>query len=329
MKHLVNENLPMALLVILYVCAGYFIQEIYALPKMMALNLYYDFLIKLSFVFSSCFIIIQILRRRTWDYINCRSIVGFLIIFIIISPFASTFSSIKQAIPQIRNFSWDQKLMKIDYFLHFGNHPWELISPLLETELVIQILDIIYILWFIILFFICIWMAWSKRRILRLQFFICTAFIWMALGSLLGTVFASAGPCYYSKVVVQGFNPYQSLMDNLYKINDKVPLHAIRIQQGAWDAYVNNEWLPLGGISAMPSIHVAMAAVFALLGMNVNRFLGIALTIYAIIIFIGSVVLGWHYAVDGYVSSILVVLLWKVTGKILIGLNNKYGSFNI
>jgi hypothetical protein len=28
--------------------------------------------------------------------------------------------------------------------------------------------------------------------------------------------------------------------------------------------------------------------------------------------------LGWHYAIDGYVSLFLTVLLWKAVGKILI-----------
>ena len=76
------------------------------------------------------------------------------------------------------------------------------------------------------------------------------------------------------------------------------------------------EWLPFGGISAMPSIHVAMAVVFALLGMRVNCWLGIVLIAYAVIIQIGSVILGWHYAIDGYVSIILTILLWKLVGKI-------------
>jgi len=29
---------------------------------------------------------------------------------------------------------------------------------------------------------------------------------------------------------------------------------------------------------------------------------------------VGSVHLGWHYAVDGYLSIVLTVLLWRVVG---------------
>ena len=37
---------------------------------------------------------------------------------------------------------------------------------------------------------------------------------------------------------------------------------------------------------------------------------------------VGSVHLGWHYAVDGYASMILTVLLWWGIGKLL-GLDAK------
>ncbi|TIN21837.1 MAG: hypothetical protein E5Y31_19780 [Mesorhizobium sp.] len=36
---------------------------------------------------------------------------------------------------------------------------------------------------------------------------------------------------------------------------------------------------------------------------------------YVALILFGSVYSGWHYAIDGYVSIALVILIWWITGK--------------
>ncbi|MBW2186739.1 MAG: phosphatase PAP2 family protein [Deltaproteobacteria bacterium] len=64
----------------------------------------------------------------------------------------------------------------------------------------------------------------------------------------------------------------------------------------------------------MPSMHVATSTLFALLGWRSNRALGIILTIFLVIIMIGSIHLGWHYAIDGYVAIIGTWLVWLGTG---------------
>jgi len=60
----------------------------------------------------------------------------------------------------------------------------------------------------------------------------------------------------------------------------------------------------------MPSMHVSVATLLALLYLNLNKFFGTIMIIYALLIQIGSVHLGWHYAVDGYISSTVTIILW-------------------
>jgi hypothetical protein len=130
-------------------------------------------------------------------------------------------------------------------------------------------------MWFIFLIFFTLWMAWSKRRKLRKIFFISTILVWSLLGSGLGTIFYSAGPCYYSNVVVDGLpDPFNSLMERLQDVHETHFLWAIFNQNGLWKAKVLENWLPFGGISAMPSVHVAMAMLFALTLRAVNPVLG-------------------------------------------------------
>ena len=65
----------------------------------------------------------------------------------------------------------------------------------------------------------------------------------------------------------------------------------------------------------MPSMHVGLAFLFWLAMRETPAskfFLG-----FYVVIFVGSVHLAYHYAVDGIVSTGLVALLWWASGRIV------------
>ena len=200
--------------------------------------------------------------------------------------------------------------MQLDYALHFGHHPWRLLEPVLSYPMIIRAIDKAYRLWFLVLFLSCLWMGWSRNRRLRLCFFVSTLLVWSVLGSGFGTIFSSAGPCYYSHVLPSAENPYAPLMSRLEDIHKSEWLLAVSSQYTLWEAKICDRWSPFGGISAMPSIHLAMATVFALLAFNVRKWLGWFFVGYVALIQAGSVIPGWHYAVDGYAGIILAILIW-------------------
>jgi PAP2 superfamily len=70
------------------------------------------------------------------------------------------------------------------------------------------------------------------------------------------------------------------------------------------------------GISAMPSMHVGTATLFALAAWPINRTFGKILAIHAMLIQIGSVALAWHYAIDGYVAAALTFALWWISAPV-------------
>ena len=91
---------------------------------------------------------------------------------------------------------------------------------------------------------------------------------------------------------------------------------ALSAQETLWRV-LNAEELRLGGgISAMPSMHVAMAFLFFLVARRASRILGAILFIYFLLILIGSVHLAWHYAIDGYFSVVATLLIWFVSGRL-------------
>jgi hypothetical protein len=242
--------------------------------------------------------------------------VGFILIVTTFPFFITVFTNIKQIIPIINYFSWDQKFMMMDFIIHGGHHPWELIHPFLGVPYITNVIDIIYITWFYILYLFIAWMAFSSRRRLRAQFFLSIMLAWILLGSVLATIFSSAGPCYYH-LVTGDRDSYSTLMDYLFKTHEQKFLFAIEFQEALWDGYKNNFVGVFSGISAMPSIHVATAVIFSLVGWKIRPILGIVFVLYALIIQVGSVHLGWHYAVDGYFGAILMVLIWKAVDRFL------------
>jgi PAP2 superfamily len=70
------------------------------------------------------------------------------------------------------------------------------------------------------------------------------------------------------------------------------------------------------GISAMPSMHVSMACLFTLLAWRVSKVAGMLLFVFLVVIQIGSVVLAYHYAIDGYVSLIATPAIWWASGRV-------------
>ncbi len=261
--------------------------------------------------FSGIPIIWSILRK---NYLCSATITRFIIIFSIIPLFMCSYSSIKQSIPLFNHFSFDSWLYRIDKILHFNYSPWEILHPLVGYPIITLFIDFCYLAWGSIFVYSLLYMACHGDRRLRLQFFISLACCWILIGNILAIVLSSAGPCYFSEVTGATVSPYAELFDYLRSIPG---LKAVGIQSSLWQAFQAGHFMPLGGISAMPSMHVSIAVLLALLYRNMNRWLGWAFTGFAIHVQIGSVHLGWHYAVDGYLSAIMTILIWKGSGWML------------
>ena len=220
-------------------------------------------------------------------------VLGFIIIFATFPLFLTMFTNLKQIIPTINPFSWDQKFMMIDFIIHGGHHPWELIQLFLGYPFVTNAIDLIYLSWFYILFFIVGWMGFSRRRKLRAKFFLSIMITWILLGTILGIIFSSAGPCYYKNITGDG-SIYHPLMDYLKRTHEQKFLFAFKFQGDLWESYKNNYVGIFSGISAMPSIHVATTVIFSLVGWKIRPLLGFAFIFDALIIQVGSIHLGWR-----------------------------------
>ena len=312
---ILGDNAPIAAVAIVNIIAIYAIHAVLGINDRIVLVFHFDLFTQLAIVVSGLLLIPHILKKSYHRYFTLRYICGFLTILLLVPAFKSSFASFKQILPQIHDFRYDAALMRLDYFLHFGHHPWRLLSSLLAYPWIIRVLDALYMLWFVLMAAFIVWMAWTQRRRLRIRFFISMLAVWIFLGQGTAVVLSSAGPCYFSKVVKTGEDPFQPLMSRLSEIHRQSPLQAFYNQEGLWHSMVEDVWIPFGGISAMPSVHVAVATIFALLAAEIRKWLGAVFAGYLVLILTGSVILGWHYAVDGYVAIVLTFFIWRLVQR--------------
>lgn len=252
---------------------------------------------------------------RSSNFFTVQRSAHIAIPLILLPLFSSAFSSYKSAITAIEPFWLDVSLWQLDRWLHFGTDPWRLLQPILGTPAVTSAISYLYNLWFPLLYVFMYVMIFKAGDLqLRMRYLLTFASLWIVVGSLMATGLSSAGPCYFDLVTGQP-SPYAPLMAYLREANESFRVWALDGQAYLWDAYSSAELATGGGISAMPSMHVAIAVLQGLAGWQLDKRLGAILGAYALVIMAGSVHLGWHYAVDGYVSAVCALLLWLAAGR--------------
>lgn len=224
--------------------------------------------------------------------------------------FIAAFTTFKANIPHIVPFYADPYLADLGQYLH-GDSPWQILhrhSP----GWIGPVVDFLYtrvwfMQWFGVLAFVAFWHD-EKRRLRYLWAFVLTMII---CGTIVATAFSSVGPVFYD-----AFYPgdrYSGLIHALDTSPDgtQVLVYAAYL----FDSLRSHQPTFGTGISAFPSMHVAIAVLNAWFLSSLNRYLGIAGWAFAAAILFGSVYTGWHYALDGYASIILVSAIWWATGR--------------
>lgn len=232
---------------------------------------------------------------------------------IALTPMMIAFTAAKENIPVIHPFSWDKTFAQWDLALGFGRMPWEILQPLNHPAITITV-NFFYHLWFFLMFGILIWQGFSFRTsALRLRYLLAFCFCWFFGGTVLAILFSSAGPCFYSDMF-PGPSPFAGQMAYLNSVGPDW-IWSLAVQRDLWTSYVTGSGA-VKGISAMPSMHVSIAVLNAILCWKIDRRLGWAATGFAALIFLGSIILLWHYAVDGLVSIALTLLCWAAAGAL-------------
>jgi hypothetical protein len=250
---------------------------------------------------------------RLWDeFGDLKRWVNAILGLAFLSGTIALFLVSKHLIPFIAPFSWDPLFMVMDRVLHGGIDPWRLLWPVFGSVPATTFLNFLYHFWFLLLFGVACYAAFDRQSP-RNRFVILTAIAltWFLGGNIAALAFSSAGPVYYQAF---GFGPYYAeQFEHLAVLHSQGFLHDIDAQGLLLDAFQSDP--PLSSISAFPSIHVMMSVTLTFAGFLIHRRFGVVMCVFSLLILIGSVHIGWHYAVDGYFGAIFAAGCWWLVNR--------------
>jgi hypothetical protein len=217
---------------------------------------------------------------------------------------SAAIGSLKEAIPAINPFWFDLPLAHLEAGLWAGLYSllwWAVpfFDRLYGTFVLTHVLAVLGLL--------C-----AKPSDLKTKALISLALAWFFLALVSALLLSSAGPAFFDRVYgVDTFAPLDAAL------SAHAPLTLMTID-ALWRAHQSGVPMVGNGISAMPSMHVALTLWLALV-LKSTRIAPIVWAYYALI-WTGSVLLGWHWFCDGLAGSAGMLVCWKLARPFSINL---------
>jgi hypothetical protein len=218
-----------------------------------------------------------------------------------------TYGWLKVSIPLLHPRLFDQELWNIDRAMFFGHSPNVFFLDLFQHPAALQFFDWTYANVFVASLTIAsIFFLSAPERRLRVAFTDSNTMMWLT-GAWLYLLVPSLGPAFRFPEL---WIPLQSALANTQSLQRLLMTNyqiVLRFAQG-----VNQPVNILFGIAAFPSLHVAFEVLVTLWMRRVWRWGGVVFGVFTLIIFLGSVVTGWHYLIDSLAGIVLAVICYGV-----------------
>ncbi len=226
-------------------------------------------------------------------------------LFAAYAAFLTAYTTYKFNIPAIVPFHADGLLAEVDRLIH-GTDPWRIVHGLAGDWWRYLVVQAYSHVWFAAWFGTVLYAIAYARPIDRARYLWGNVLALAVVGTILATLLSSAGPNFPS-MFPEGarFVPLRAALE-ASPANASLLFYIDYLR----DAYFQPAGAIGTGISAMPSVHVAIAVLNAWFYSSLGRRRGFVAWLFAALILFGSVYTGWHYAVDGYVSIAFVSVIW-------------------
>jgi hypothetical protein len=223
---------------------------------------------------------------------------------LLIATAASAFLPLKVAIPREIPFWLDRPLAQGEQAL-LGAPPWLLLDHLLGWAAVPM--DWLYGSWLPLQTVVLFLVVLSRPCPAKSRALIAYSLAWFLLGVAAAALCSSAGPIFYDRLF--GGSTFASLRTTLQARGAWI---ALGESDKMWASLAGNRPGLIAGISAVPSIHVAISAWLYLTARTIAPRAALPALAYTALIWIGSVQLGWHYASDGLAGIVGMLVVWRL-----------------
>ena len=278
------------------------------------------FIAILCFAFFRVFQLARVLAdeplRSVWAELRPKLSL-FLVPLVAFPLFLAGFTAAKSSIGMMVGYHFDGFFALADASI-FGTDPWRITHALLR-ERETKIIDFVYGPVWTAVFGLSIAFvpAFCKKQTAG-RFFITIFMTWFVGGFLAAYALSSAGPVFAYLVdpaVGARFAPLRADLARLFPPDSVLAASSTYLEQG----FRSGKVITAGGISAMPSMHIATVTIYILLTKGTRLFwpaVGLAA-----LILVGSVHTGYHYFVDAPVAAAIALLCWKTAGALLLSEN--------
>lgn len=232
----------------------------------------------------------------------------FMLPALIFPLFLGAYTWAKCSIPFAVGYGWERSWANTDRFI-FGADAWVLAHALLPAWLAPALTFFYSVVWGFALVFSGALIGCFASRRLTATFYTSLMLSWLIGGILLAYLMSAAGPVFAhltDPALGVRFAPLRAELLRLLGKDDLVVTSQRYLAAGM------NVKIALkgGGVSAMPSMHIATATI-CLLAARATRWFWLAL-LFLLLTFFASVYLGYHYAIDAPVATIVAALCWFI-----------------
>lgn len=208
----------------------------------------------------------------------------------------TTFMWTKPLLNHLIPFWADPLLADLDYWLFFGNDPWIFLTWLNSSAMAIFYHRGWVAMMLLTLIIVLVAAPSPKKSAALVTYFL----LWSVVGPIIHIVLPATGPIFYAEM---GYGDRFAGLSAVSETRDMADY--------LWAMYETRAFGAGAGISAMPSLHITTTVWMMIAIREFAPRLFAPMALAGLLVFLLSIALGWHYAVDGIIGGAAAWLIYR------------------